>query len=259
MQKKDGSGIDIEQAQRHVLNSVKQAAVMRDPFAHFRLENIFPPSVYQTLINNFPNPEHYHEMRHKDSLRADGTSTRFMLEFHDDEFAKLCPEQAAIWSSVRDILCLPELRDLILEKFKPEIDARVLAKSKHLKLSTDDENRPIAYPRPGLFRDTAGYQITPHPDTPLKIVTMQFYLPRDDSQESLGTSLYRPTSRIRRALNPWCDKYVPVKRFPFLPNTGYAFAVTQNSWHGRETIAEAFGDRYSILTFYLRDDVRLKY
>ena len=88
---------------------------------------------------------------------------------------------------------------------------------------------------------------------------MQFYLPKDDSQLSLGTSLYQPKSKLKRALTPWSGKYVRVKKFPFLPNTGYAFAVTGNSWHGREEITEAYGDRYSILTFYLRDDVRLKY
>ena len=88
---------------------------------------------------------------------------------------------------------------------------------------------------------------------------MQFYLPRDNSQESLGTSLYVPKSKLKQALTPLSGKYAPVKKFPFLPNTGYAFAVKRDSWHGREKIDGAFGDRYSILTFYLRDDVRLKY
>ena len=189
--------IDTELTRRQVLESVKQASVIRSPFAHFCLEIIFPQSVYQTLIDNFPDPKLYHEMRHKDALRPDGTSTRTMLEFHDEEFAKLPHEKAKIWSSLRDILYLPELQDLIFEKFRPEIDARVsAAESKHQKLHRDDSNRLIAYPRPGLYRDTAGYRITPHPDTPLKIVTMQFYLPRDDSQNSLGTSLYQPKSKM---------------------------------------------------------------
>ena len=182
-----------------------------------------------------------------------------MLEFHDEEFGKLEPETVKLWSGIRDILCSPDLQDLIFEKFEPEISARVAATSEHQKLHRDDSGRIIAYPRPGLYRDTAGYRITPHPDSPLKIVTMQFYLPRDSSQKSLGTSLYQPKSMINRALTPLSGKYVPVKKFPFLPNTGYAFAVTGSSWHGREEITGAHGDRYTILTFYLRDDVRLKY
>ncbi len=251
--------IDLKNAKRHVLNVVSEAQVHRDPFAHFRLENIFPDQVYQTLLVNLPDPEHYHDMPHKDSLRPDGTSTRSMLEFHDEEFAKLDGATSEIWAGVRDILCSRELQDLIFEKFEPEISARVSSDSKHQKLETDESGRVIAFPRPGLYRDTSGYRITPHPDSPLKIVTMQFYLPIDDSQSELGTSLYQEKSKVKQAFTPWAGKYVPVKKFPFLPNTGYAFAVSQDSWHGREEITARQGDRYTMLTFYLRDDVRLKY
>ena len=251
--------IDFESTMQHVLNSVRNAKVQRDPFAHFRLERIFPDDVYQTIIGNLPDPGIYHPMEHKDSMRPDGTTTRSMLEFHDDEFAQLTPELKALWSTIRDVLYSAELQDLIFEKFAPEINSRIESDNDHLKLHRDGNNRVIGFPRPGLYRDEAGYQITPHPDTPLKIVTMQFYLPRDASQESLGTSLYVPKSKVKRAMTPWSGKYVPVKKFPFLPNTGYAFAVTQNSWHGRERIDGSCGDRYSILTFYIREDVRLKY
>lgn len=251
--------INVEETRQHVLESVKQANVTREPFAYFRLENIFPPSVYQTLIDNLPDPAHYHGMRHKDSLRPDGTSTRWMLEFHDEEFAKLDPATAEIWSGIRDVLYSGELQDLIFEKFEPEIAARVASTNEHDKLHRDDSGRLIGYPRPGLFRDTAGYRITPHPDTPLKIVTMQFYLPRDDSQRTLGTTLYRPNTTWGRVLNPLSGKYVPVTKIPFMPNSGYAFAVTRDSWHGRAKIVGEHGERHTILTFYLREDVRLKY
>ena len=127
--------IEVEQARQHVLKAVKQAVVIRDPFAHFRLENIFPPSVYQTLIGNLPDPALYHEMKHKDSLRPDGTCTRSMLEFHDEEFAKLDHETVQIWSGVRDILCSPELQDVIFAKFEPEITARVSAQDEHQKVA----------------------------------------------------------------------------------------------------------------------------
>lgn len=251
--------IDIDLTRQHVFSAVKTASVDRDPFAHFRLEKIFPESVYQTLINNLPNPNLYHEIRHQDALRPDGTSTRTMLEFHDEEFARLDKDSSRIWSAVRDVLCAPELQELIFEKFALEINERVDSTIEQMKLTRNEAGRIVAYPRPALYRDAAGYRITPHPDTPLKIVTMQFYLPENDSQSSLGTSLYRQRTKLQKALMPWSTKYRPVKKFPFLPNSGYAFAVTRNSWHGREKIAGRHGDRYSIITFYLRDDVRLKY
>jgi len=251
--------IDMPQTLEHVLNSVTRAEVERDPFAHFRLEDIFPPDLYKTLIANFPDPNLYHEIRHKDALRPDGSSTRKMFEFYDDEFAKLDEKSSALWSSIADVLHAKELQELIFKKFAPEIEQRVQSESKQLQLRRNEDGELIGFPRPALYHDAAGYKITPHPDTPLKIVTMQFYLPADDSQKELGTSLFRMKSKLERTMSPWSGKFTAVKKFPFLPNTGYAFAVSQNSWHGRETVLGKHGDRFSIITFYLRDDVRLKY
>ncbi len=182
-----------------------------------------------------------------------------MLEFHDDELANLDNSISEIWSKVRDVLYTPELQDLIFEKFAPEIEAHVNSVDPDMRLKRDDAGRIVAFPRPALYRDAAGYRITPHADTPLKIVTMQFYLPKDESQHLLGTTLYQKRTKMQQALSPWLGRYVPAKKFPFLPNSGYAFAVTENSWHGRDRIDGKYGDRYSIITFYLREAVRLKY
>jgi hypothetical protein len=251
--------IDVSQTLSHALEAIDRARVSRDPFAHFQLKDIFPVGVYQTLINNLPDKNLYHEIRHKDAMRPDGTSTRTMFEFFDEEFARLDDAHARLWSGVRDVLYAKELQELVFKKFAPEIDARVETEVQHQKLQRDENRNVIGFPRPALYHDAAGYKITPHPDTPLKIVTMQFYLPANDSQQELGTSLFRMKSGLERALSPLSGKFKTVKKFPFLPNTGYAFAVTQNSWHGRETVIEKQGDRCSIITFYLREDVRLKY
>ena len=157
------------------------------------------------------------------------------------------------------LIAAGELTEADWHQIKTEIDARVETEVQHQKLQRDENRNVIGFPRPALYHDAAGYKITPHPDTPLKIVTMQFYLPANDSQQELGTSLFRMKSGLERALSPLSGKFKTVKKFPFLPNTGYAFAVTQNSWHGRETVIEKQGDRCSIITFYLREDVRLKY
>jgi hypothetical protein len=42
----------------------------------------------------------------------------------------------------------------------------------------------------------------------------------------------------------------------FLPNSGYAFPVSRHSWHGREEVPDALGERHSILLFYFRDPSR---
>ena len=43
------------------------------------------------------------------------------------------------------------------------------------------------YPVPVLTRDIPGYRIYPHPDTHWKGITVQLYLPRDDSTAHVGT------------------------------------------------------------------------
>jgi hypothetical protein len=74
-----------------------------------------------------------------------------------------------------------------------------------------------------LLRDFAGYRISPHPDSSKKACTVQFYLPSDDSQSDLGTSFYSRNAD---------GSFVEEHKLPFLPNTGYGFKVSDNSWHG---------------------------
>jgi hypothetical protein len=104
-----------------------------------------------------------------------------------------------------------------------------------------------------LYRETAGYSIKPHPDTRKKVVTMQIALPRDESQQHLGTEFYS------RSLKPAAWLRTPkgfdiVKTTPFLPNTAYAFVVLNTmrlkSWHGRSTLSDNWGVRDSILNIW---------
>jgi hypothetical protein len=223
------------------------------------MNNVFPPDVYESMTANFPQASLYHPILHKDALRPDGTTTRTMLEFFDEEFSQLTNQQRLIWSAIRDVLYHDRVRQAIFLHFADEINSRIATNQTDLKLDGASWRDVEAYPRPGLYRDEAGYQITPHPDTPLKIVTVQFYLPRDSSQLRLGTSLYRRRSLAARTIAPWRGRFKEMVTIPFAPNSGYGFAVTRDSWHGRPPIRRADGDRHSILLFYLRQNVRLKY
>ena len=46
------------------------------PFDHVCLSHLFPPEFYRQLLSSIPSDEHFHELRHRDALRAalaDGT------------------------------------------------------------------------------------------------------------------------------------------------------------------------------------------
>jgi hypothetical protein len=114
-----------------------------------------------------------------------------------------------------------------------------------------------AYSRPTILRDFSGYWIVPHPDSPAKIVTVQIYLPRDESQRSLGTTFYRRTMFDPRILLSLSHLFKPVAEIPFLPNSGYMFPVGRRSWHGRPEVPAGSGERNSILLVYYREPGRV--
>jgi hypothetical protein len=110
------------------------------------------------------------------------------------------------------------------------------------------------YSRPTLYRETAGFEIPPHPDTRKKVVTMHLYLPGDQSQTDLGTALYQ-RNLLTWPFGSWKYRFTKVKQFAFQPNSGYAFVVnnklTRKSWHGREKLSAGAGVRNTLLnTFY---------
>jgi hypothetical protein len=99
------------------------------------------------------------------------------------------------------------------------------------------------YPIPILTRDVPGYSIGIHPDTHWKGMTIQLYLPRDRSTEHVGTVFH---SRIG-------DKYERALQMSFAPNTGYAFAVGEHTYHSVDTVGPEVQTRDSILLTYFVD------
>jgi hypothetical protein len=100
------------------------------------------------------------------------------------------------------------------------------------------------YPIPVLTRDITGYLIPPHTDTHWKGITVQLYLPRDRSIEHIGTIFHERQADGSLANN---------KQMRFAPNTGYAFAVSDDSWHSADRIGPEVETRDSILLTYFVD------
>ena len=121
------------------------------------------------------------------------------------------------------------------------------------------ENWPVPmYPQPVLYADFDGYAIKPHPDTRRKVLTMLIYMPEDESQRDLGTTVYKISPMGVFAWKSY--GLVKEKTAPFLPNTGFAFVVIHpahnllhTSWHGRDTISlDNAKPRMTILNTLLR-------
>jgi len=104
------------------------------------------------------------------------------------------------------------------------------------------------YPIPILTRDVPGYRIGIHPDTDWKGITIQLYLPRDNSIDHIGTIFHRRTG------NKTFEKAWQMK---FAPNTGYAFAVDKDTYHSVDTVGPEVNTRDSILLTYFVDKTPL--
>jgi hypothetical protein len=109
------------------------------------------------------------------------------------------------------------------------------------------------YPIPVLTRDIPGYAITPHTDTHWKGITVQLYLPRDASTSYIGTVFHHPPRGGGHG--------APVKaaQMKFVPNSGYAFAVGDDTWHSADPVGAEVTTRDSILLTYFVDAGLLRF
>jgi hypothetical protein len=71
----------------------------------------------------------------------------------------------------------------------------------------------------------------PHTDTHWDGITVELYLPPDDAYADIGA-----TTQMR-----------------FIPNTGFAFAVGNDTWHSADTVGRHVTSRDSILLTYFVD------
>ncbi len=218
----------------HLLKTVSSAIVRNKPFSHLCLEQCFPDSFYEDMMNNIPPAECFVPNFRYDSIKADGSPTRFCLPLHvKEKLVEIPSTQRNIWSIVTKVLGDVKLRECIFDKFRDQIEKRY---------KTKNIDKVEAYPSILLSRDISGYRITPHPDIMKKIITVQFYLADESDCSGMGTKLYEERSptwtRILRKLKFSNSRiyFRMAKRIEFKKNTGYSFAVTERSWHGVDEI-----------------------
>jgi len=226
----------------HLLDTLQKTIPVNVPFSHFFMENVFPEDLYSTLLDQLPDLKDYRALSLKKYARADGTSTRDLLELSDEGVTALRDSQREFWLGIADTLKSDELRNQVFDMLAVDLTAR-------FGVSREALSQVQAYPKPAIIRDVGGYQIAPHPDQKKKIVTLQFYLPKDRFQEDLGTALYKRKFSLG-GLFTFKRQFEKVKQFSFLPNSGYGFSVSRKSWHGREAISMTSGVRNSLLLIY---------
>jgi hypothetical protein len=221
----------------HAVEAISRSAAMAEPFHHLRLKEFFAPEIYESICASMPDEAAYRPMsgRAREARREDGSPTRTKLHLLPEIVRRFPRERRELWSAIGTALCSGAVRDAFVERLAPGLEKRFGADFRSVRF----------YPIPILTRDVRDYSIGIHPDTRHKGMTIQLYLPRDASIGHVGT-------RFHRRLEG--KTYETVCQVPFLPNSGYAFAVGSDTYHSLERLGPEVRTRDSILLTYFVDD-----
>jgi hypothetical protein len=225
-----------------VVASIDAGTAVEAPFYHLEFSRVFPDDVYQEMLAAMPAAADYRPLpgRNKGNVRDDGTVTRVKIDLFPEYIRHLPDGKREVWSLVGKALTSSEVQAAFVRRLKPGLERRFGA----------DHGEVGMYPIPVLTRDIPGYRITPHTDTQWKGITVQLYLPRDAKTPHIGTIFHE-----RQA-----DGSMPkTRQMQFVPNSGYAFAVGDNTWHSADPVGTEVSTRDSILLTYFVDAGLLRF
>lgn len=215
-----------------LINKIIAAPLFSEPDLNIYMEEVFDPAVYAEILTRLPSTDKYAFINHPDATRPDGSITRKLLTLSPHSIQTLESKDQAFWTKMNQVLISQELQQALTFKFQDRI--RQIYGNHFPTLG----NVPI------LYRDYPGYKIGVHTDAPFKVITLQFYFPKDHSQLHLGTSFHQKTG----------NSFSLLKTNIFKPNSAYAFVRSEQSWHSVQELAahEKIRDTLA-LTIYLRE------
>lgn len=226
----------IERLTKFIAESVDAARASEVPFYHLEFDRVFPDDIYAAMLTMMPQAADYRPMhgRSRGNDLTDGTHTRVKIDLYPEYIRHLPPEKKAVWDVVGHALCAEPVKQAFIRKLAPGLKKRFGEKFAKVGM----------YPIPILTRDIPGYRINPHTDTRWKGITVQLYLPRDESNINIGTIFHEVAP----------DGSLPKKsQMRFAPNSGYAFAVGTDTWHSADPVGPEVKTRDSILLTYFVD------
>ena len=208
-----------------VLYRLMNAEVKTWPFPHFHVTDVFPPAIYQALIDQLPADAAYTPIQEYGTVGADNSNDRLILSLGEGR-----AEVPEVWNELAGWLLGSRFANAMLSRFRPFVTRQWGEAMANKRLLKDAR----------LLRDFTHYALPPHTDMAEKVLALLFYLPRDDSQAPLGTTAYVPNDpafRCPGGPHHPRENFTPVATAPFLPNSLFGFVRTDNAFHGVEPVA----------------------
>jgi hypothetical protein len=232
----------LESLIEHIASRISSARAVERPFHHLELDRIFPEDVYAAMLHALPGNTDYRRMsgRSKGHDKPDGTPTRVKIDLFPEYVRHLPAEKRRVWRTIGRALRSRSVQAAFVARLAPGLERRFGKNCADVGF----------YPIPILTRDIPGYRITPHTDTHWKGITVQLYLPRDERTAHIGTIFHErlPGGELKR-----------VSQVKFAPNSGYAFAVGDDTWHSADPVGPEVETRDSILLTYFVDSGPLRF
>ena len=229
----------------HLLNSISQTELKKDPFDYKFVKNIFPDEFYHDLINNLPEKTEYTPINESGTVNKNYSSERFMFDLNYENIKKLSIKKQEILSNLLNVFRSRKFFDVIANNFKDVISKRISEFNDYEKQLIGTDNFKFTI-QAMLVKDLQKYKLGAHTDTTLKFLTFLFYIPRDLSQINLGTTLYKPKDDVsikmgekgnyHANLKMTKELFSIVEKIPFSPNSLLLFPRTNYSFHGVEEI-----------------------
>jgi hypothetical protein len=220
----------------HLAYKVGNAEFNMFPYPHFFVPEVFPADFYRQLQAALPASS---DMLPISQVRpVKGYDERFVLDLGGKQLESLPEAKRRFWQEVHKWLVRGRFAQVVLNKFGQFVNQRF------------SDGRVALYDEALLVQDTTHYKLGPHTDATRKVITLLFYLPRDESQRHLGTSIYVPKDpnfRCHGGPHYPHEGFDRVWTMPFVPNALFAFFKTDNSFHGVEPIADPDCKRWLLL------------
>ncbi len=227
---------EVERLSGFIVSSIDAARAVEKPFFHLEFDRVFPDDLYARMLALMPESSDYREMhgRTKVAQRKAGGPTRFKIDLFPEYIRHLPPHKKTLWDIVGRALCSEPVKAAFVRRLAPGLSKRF----------GENFADVATFPIPILTRDIPGYKISPHTDTHWKGITVQLYLPPDDAHTNIGTIFH---DRLPDGSRP---KHTQMR---FARNSGYAFAVHDDTWHSADPVGPEVKTRDSILLTYFVD------
>lgn len=209
-----------------VIERLRATELKTHPSAYIFVRDIFPADYYAAIQENFP-PESLFQAT-KPGRTPNPRAILYRKQINLAHELDLLEEaKRPCWALMRAAIDHPDFVRAVFDKFAGPMHARYGKDSLDVRIRLE------------VLRDQAGFALGPHTDVPHKVFTGLFYMPKDDSQRDLGTSVFVPKQRNFADESgqqfPF-NLFEEHERLPFIPNSMFMFMKTQNSFHGRYEI-----------------------